>query len=54
MQFEQKIQALERKILQYKKACESPWPQPSDYTNLIDAQYDLRAARDEGIALSEH
>ena len=54
MHFEQKIQALERKIQQYKKACESPWPQPSDYTNLIDAQYDLRAVQEEEMPLSAH
>jgi len=39
---DQKIKNLKRKINQYKKACQSDWPQMSDYTNLIDAQYDLR------------
>ena len=54
MHFEQKVQALERKISQYKKACQSSWPQPSDYTNLIDAQYALRAVQDENEPLSAH
>ena len=40
---DQKIKNLKRKINQYKKACQSDWPQMSDYTNLIDAQYALRA-----------
>ena len=39
---DQKIKSLKRKISEYKKACQSDWPQMSDYTNLIDAQYDLR------------
>ena len=42
MSNDQKIKSLKRKISEYKKACQSDWPQMSDYTNLIDAQYDLR------------
>ena len=42
MSYEQKIQTLKRDIIRYKKACKSAWPQPSDYTKLIDAQYALR------------
>ena len=47
MHFEQKAQALEREISKHKEACQSSSPQPSDYTNLIDAQYALRAVQDE-------
>jgi len=43
MSADQKIKTLKHKINHYKKACQSDWPQMSDYTNLIDAQYDLRA-----------
>lgn len=43
MPTEQKIKTLKRKIRLYTQACQSDWPQMSDYTNLIDAQYDLRA-----------
>ena len=42
MLIEEKIQKLERDILRYKEACQSAWPRPVDYTNLIDAQYALR------------
>ncbi len=47
MHFEQEIENLKRKIHQHKKACQSPWPRPSDYTKLIDAQYDLRAIEEK-------
>ena len=43
MPYEQKVQELTCAIKRYKKACQSSWPQPSDYTQLIDAQYELRA-----------
>ena len=39
---DEKIKTLKRKIRLYKQACQSDWAQMSDYTNLIDAQYDLR------------
>ena len=42
MAYEQKAQDLKNDILRFQKACKSAWPQPSDYTNLIDAQYALR------------
>ena len=54
MHFEQKIQALEREISKFKKACQSSWPQPSDYTKLIDAQYALRAVQDENTPQPAH
>ena len=56
MQFEQKIKDLERSIRQLKKACLSAGPTPSDYTNLIDAQYALRAikAQDLGQILRKY
>lgn len=55
MQFEQKIEDLKRKIHQHKKACLSPWPTPSDYQKLIDAQYALREIQDliEGLSNTE-
>ena len=43
MPTDQNVKSLKQKINQYKKACLSDWPQPSDYTKLIDAQYALRA-----------
>jgi len=36
---------LERDIQRFTKACKSDWPRPVDYTNLIDAQYTLKALR---------
>ena len=54
MRFEQKVRDLEREIQHYKKACQSSWPQPSDYTKLIDAQYALRAVRDENLSVPAH
>ena len=47
MHSESKIEALKREIQHYTNACKSPWPQPSDYTRLIDAQYALRAEEEE-------
>ena len=49
MQFEQKIKDLERNIRQLKKACLSTGSTPSDYTNLIDAQYALRAIKAQDL-----
>ena len=40
--FEQKTQELQNDIRRFTKACQSDWPKPIDYTNLIDAQYALR------------
>ena len=47
MHSESKIEALKREIQHYTNACKSPWPQPSDYTRLIDAQYALCAEEEE-------
>lgn len=47
MSYEQKVQDLKNDILRYQKACKSAWPRPSDYTNLIDAQYALRDLQKE-------
>lgn len=41
--FDQKVQALEADIARFTQACLSEWPRPVDYTNLIDAQYALKA-----------
>jgi len=41
MSIEQKIETLKTEIRRYKKACQSAWAKPIDYTNLIDAQFAL-------------
>lgn len=43
MSNELKVQELKRDILRYKKACRSALSRPIDCTNLMDAQYALRA-----------
>ena len=46
----QKILDLEANIERFKKLCLSDCPRPIDYTNLIDAQYelqDLKKPKDE-------
>ena len=43
--FERKVKELENKIKRLTKACRSDWPRPIDYTNLIDAQYALKALK---------
>jgi len=45
IEFERKVQELENKIQRLTKACRSDWPRPIDYTNLIDAQYTLKALK---------
>ena len=45
-EFEQKIQELENDIKRYCKVCNSEWPRPGDYTNLIDARYALKTLKD--------
>lgn len=43
---EQKIQDLKADIQRFTQACQSNWPRPVDYTNLIDAQYALKALKE--------
>ncbi|MDB2439550.1 hypothetical protein N9W89_12620 [Hellea sp.] len=40
--FEQAAEKLEYDIQRFTKACQSEWPRPIDYTNLIDAQHALK------------
>jgi len=52
MHNDRKIKTIKREIEHYKKACLSSWPAPSDYTNLIDAQYALREFQEQIEALN--
>jgi len=45
IEYEQKTQELKNDIKRFTKACQSDWPRPVDYTNLIDAQYALKALK---------
>lgn len=47
--FEQKVQELRNNIQRFKKACQSDWPSPIDYTNLIDAQYALQELKQSKV-----
>jgi len=42
---EHKIEELKSDIKRFTKACNSDWARPVDYTNLIDAQYALKALK---------
>jgi len=42
---QKKITALEQDIQRFTRACRSDWPRPVDYTNLIDAQFELKALK---------
>jgi len=41
----QKIRQLEQDVQRFTTACLSDCPRPIDYTNLIDAQYALKALK---------
>jgi len=43
---QQKIAELEHDIQRFTRACLSDWPRPVDYTNLIDAQFELKTLKD--------
>lgn len=53
MSNQEKIQNLKRDIIRYRQACNSPWPRPIDYMNLIDAQHELRALELAAIKIKE-
>ena len=46
---EQKVQELRNDIRRFTKACKSDWPTPSDYTNLIDAQYAFQELKQSNV-----
>ena len=45
IEFEHKVEELKSDIKRFTKACNSDWARPIDYTNLIDAQYALKALK---------
>jgi len=47
MHNDRKVEALKRDIENYRTACLSSWPAPSDYTRLIDAQYALQEIQEQ-------